>query len=127
MIGPPLVKVCSECGSDDIVADAFAQWDKEQQRWTVAAIMDSGHSCNACGADGDDMEIVNAYEYTVFVTAADRVTTSFVTRVNAKDAATAASLAIDECAEAWGEERESLGVLGIIEGAVNIQEWRDYE
>jgi hypothetical protein len=43
--------VCAECGSDDVLADAYAEWDKENQCWTVQNVMDKGHHCNAC--DGE--------------------------------------------------------------------------
>lgn len=40
--------VCTHCGSSDIKADAFAVWNIKKQRWDVAAVMDNGHSCEAC-------------------------------------------------------------------------------
>jgi hypothetical protein len=44
-------QVCAECGSGDVLADAYAEWDIENQSWTVQNVMDNGHHCNAC--DGE--------------------------------------------------------------------------
>lgn len=44
-------QVCSTCGSDDVLADATARWDADEQRWEVTNISDKGHSCNEC--DGE--------------------------------------------------------------------------
>lgn len=43
--------VCSECGSDDVLADAYAEWDEEHQRWELTDTFDKGAHCNAC--DGE--------------------------------------------------------------------------
>lgn len=40
--------VCRTCGSDDVLADAFASWNADAQRWEVANVMDKGSFCNAC-------------------------------------------------------------------------------
>ena len=40
---------CAACGSDDIVADAWAGWDVDQACWVLDAVFD--HTvCGACGA-----------------------------------------------------------------------------
>ena len=44
-------QVCATCGSEDVLADAFAEWDVENQCWTVQSVMDKGHYCIAC--DGE--------------------------------------------------------------------------
>ena len=44
-------QVCATCGSEDVLADAFAEWDFANQCWTVQSIMDKGHYCLAC--DGE--------------------------------------------------------------------------
>jgi ribosomal protein L37AE/L43A len=41
--------VCSECGSEDVRADAFASWDVETQLWELATTFDKGHACEGCG------------------------------------------------------------------------------
>ena len=43
--------VCSRCGSDDVLADAYAEWDVETQAWEVAQTFDKGGYCNKC--DGE--------------------------------------------------------------------------
>jgi hypothetical protein len=44
--------VCSECGSENVCADAAARWDADAQAWEVVNIFDKGHSCDHC-EDGD--------------------------------------------------------------------------
>jgi len=39
---------CSDCGSTDVLFDAYAEWDHENQCFTVQNIMDKGHQCNTC-------------------------------------------------------------------------------
>jgi len=41
--------VCSNCGSDRVVADAWAEWDGSE--WVVESIFDE-QQCNACDAHG---------------------------------------------------------------------------
>lgn len=48
---PRVRKVCEECGSDDVSADAFARWNVHAQEWQVSAIMDKGHACENCGGE----------------------------------------------------------------------------
>lgn len=43
--------VCANCGSDDVKADAYADWNIETQRWEVANIFDKGSYC--CTCDGE--------------------------------------------------------------------------
>jgi hypothetical protein len=47
---PPQKPVCQECGSDDVIADAFAYWDAEKQDWQVSQAFEKGGCCEACGA-----------------------------------------------------------------------------
>jgi hypothetical protein len=46
---PPEKPTCSECGSDDVRADAFAAWNAESQCWEVASTHDKGGCCEGCG------------------------------------------------------------------------------
>ena len=48
----PLIEkpVCAECGSTDIVVDAFAEWSVESQAWVLHSTYDYTH-CNDC--DGE--------------------------------------------------------------------------
>lgn len=32
--------VCPHCGSEDLLKDAWAQWDTENQEWTLGATFD---------------------------------------------------------------------------------------
>jgi hypothetical protein len=43
--------VCAHCGSDDVRADAYAQWDVETQKWEIAQTFDKGAYCSKC--DGE--------------------------------------------------------------------------
>lgn len=46
-----LKMVCRRCGSDDVLADAYAAWNVETQKWEVESTFDKGGHCNAC--DGE--------------------------------------------------------------------------
>ena len=43
--------VCRTCGSNDVLADAYAEWDRVNACWTVLNIYDKGAHCNKC--DGE--------------------------------------------------------------------------
>lgn len=43
--------VCSECGGDNVKADAYATWDVANQRWECAETFDKGAYCDDC--DGE--------------------------------------------------------------------------
>jgi len=34
--------VCADCGSDEVKADAYAEWNIEAQRWEVAETFGKG-------------------------------------------------------------------------------------
>ena len=40
--------VCASCQSDDIIAQATAQWSNEQQAWELAATFDQPAHCVSC-------------------------------------------------------------------------------
>ena len=40
--------VCSTCGSEDVLVDAWAGWNKATQRWELRGMLD-GASCETCG------------------------------------------------------------------------------
>ena len=44
---PKVRLVCSRCKSDEVVKDAFASWDVEQQTWILHSCYDATY-CNAC-------------------------------------------------------------------------------
>jgi len=41
--------VCSECGSDDVKVDAFAEWDVERQKWVLSDVFDNEFCCDCDG------------------------------------------------------------------------------
>lgn len=43
--------VCRTCGSDDVLADAYASWSFGDQEWQVASTFDKGAFCNDCGGE----------------------------------------------------------------------------
>ena len=43
--------VCAECGSDDVRADAYAEWNVDTQQWEVSATFDKGAVCETCGGE----------------------------------------------------------------------------
>jgi len=46
--------VCLRCGSHDILLDACARWNVEEQCWDLAGTHDP-QTCAGCGAEGDDL------------------------------------------------------------------------
>ena len=40
--------VCSECGSENVVVDAYASWNFDTQEWEVASTHDKGSYCEDC-------------------------------------------------------------------------------
>ena len=40
-------KVCIHCGSADVRADAWAEWNEEKQEWTLAEVYDNKF-CISC-------------------------------------------------------------------------------
>lgn len=43
--------VCRNCGSEDVICDAYAVWDFSNQVWVIDSTFDKGAYCNAC--DGE--------------------------------------------------------------------------
>ena len=43
--------VCSKCGSDDVLADAYAEWNVERQEWQLTTTFDKGSVYEHC--DGE--------------------------------------------------------------------------
>lgn len=42
--------VCSHCGSDDVMRDAYAAWDTVNQDWMLCNVFDQAY-CNQCGGE----------------------------------------------------------------------------
>ena len=40
--------VCSVCGSDDVVRDAYAGWNENKQRWYLCYVKELQGYCNNC-------------------------------------------------------------------------------
>lgn len=40
--------VCADCGSEEVVKDAYASWNIETQEWEVASTHDKGSYCSIC-------------------------------------------------------------------------------
>ena len=43
--------VCSHCGSNEVLCDAYAEWNVEEQKWELQNTFDKGAYCNQC--DGE--------------------------------------------------------------------------
>ena len=43
--------VCDERGSEDVLADTRAYWNKDAQEWCTNEIYDGGHVCEKCGEE----------------------------------------------------------------------------
>jgi hypothetical protein len=40
--------VCCTCGSEDVLVDGWAVWNKKSQQWELSGTLDAS-SCNTCG------------------------------------------------------------------------------
>jgi hypothetical protein len=49
---PKQAPYCNECGSTDVLADAYATWNIETQEWEILNIFDN-YVCNVCGGECD--------------------------------------------------------------------------
>lgn len=43
-----ITKVCKNCGSEDVVKDAWASWDKVSQEWVLNDFFDDNDFCKEC-------------------------------------------------------------------------------
>ena len=43
--------VCTRCGSDDVLCDAYVEWDVVEQQWSLQNTFGRGAWCNACDDD----------------------------------------------------------------------------
>lgn len=48
--------VCSECGSDDVLVDAWVRWDYVSQQYVIHDILDDSF-CNNCEGECKTKEI----------------------------------------------------------------------
>jgi len=53
---PRTKPVCSHCGSDDVLCDAYAQWDTENQEWALVTEFPN-YVCNSGECDGSECSV----------------------------------------------------------------------
>jgi len=53
--------VCNNCGSENVLKDAYAAWNVDSQQWELSNTFDN-NICDDCGATDsvDEMEVENA-------------------------------------------------------------------
>jgi hypothetical protein len=51
---------CYDCGGNDIIADATAQWNVETQEWELCDVNDASFcsDCDACWSNRTDWRVV---------------------------------------------------------------------
>jgi hypothetical protein len=57
----PIHMICKECGSDNVVRDAWASWDLSSQQWVLEDLFDYGY-CNFCEGESRIQEITLSEE-----------------------------------------------------------------
>lgn len=40
---------CSNCGSPEVLCEAFVLWNERLQKWTVSDLLEGNSVCNSCG------------------------------------------------------------------------------
>jgi hypothetical protein len=53
----PVRIICSHCGSEDVFRDAWAEWSRTDQQWTLGSVFDHA-ICNDCHGETDLKEEV---------------------------------------------------------------------
>ncbi len=48
--------VCAKCGSDEVVKDAYAQWNVDKQNWEIQNIFDMSF-CEVCECECSIQEV----------------------------------------------------------------------
>ena len=50
--------VCSTCGGENVMRDAWAEWDVERQEWVLQNVFDAAH-CEDCDGETslDEVEV----------------------------------------------------------------------
>lgn len=43
--------VCSQCGSEEVLADAYAQWNVGSQQWEIVETFEKGAYCSKCDSE----------------------------------------------------------------------------
>ena len=52
IVTKPVRYVCAECGSSEVLADAWSQWDVTSQTWVLTSVLDANY-CIACDGECD--------------------------------------------------------------------------
>lgn len=47
-----VIAVCAYCNSTEVLADAFAKWNVDTQKWEVESTFDKGATCAQCEESG---------------------------------------------------------------------------
>jgi hypothetical protein len=50
-------KVCMECGSEDLLFDAYMYWDVDYQEYRLNGIYDNTY-CNSCGGECNYVDVL---------------------------------------------------------------------
>jgi hypothetical protein len=55
---PKIKIVCSHCGGENVMRDAYAEWDVASQDWVLQNVFDQGY-CDDCGGEAslDEVEL----------------------------------------------------------------------
>lgn len=48
--------VCGSCSSENVMRDAWAEWDEESQKWALGTVFDAGF-CSECDSESNLKEI----------------------------------------------------------------------
>ena len=46
---------CKSCGSENVLRDAWAEWDSETQRWELSSVFDHAY-CDDCDSETKILE-----------------------------------------------------------------------
>lgn len=50
---PKIKIICSKCGGENVLRDAYASWDVDAQEWALSSVYDT-FRCDDCGHDACD-------------------------------------------------------------------------
>lgn len=53
---PKIKMVCEDCGSENVMIDAWAVWDVDLQEWVLGPTFDHSH-CDDCEGDAHIAEV----------------------------------------------------------------------
>jgi ribosomal protein S27AE len=53
----PVKIICGRCGSEEVLKDAYAEWDVKSQSWVLHSTYDDNR-CGHCDYDGNDFQEV---------------------------------------------------------------------